>query len=273
MGVISKNTVLELMVPFLSVGKRGFKSKLCMANVVLLILKRVKTGCQWRELCIKEYFEEGEVTWQTIYYYFNKWSKDGSFKNAWTMMLEKHKHLIDLSTAQLDGSHTPSKRGGEAVGYQGRKSCKTSNVLVLSDNNGIPIAIGEPQDGKQNDMFNLEEIFAEMAEVLGESTVSLKGVFMNADAGFDCDKFKAKCEEMEIELNVKANKRGAKESTLEYEYFDTELYNKNRYKVEQSNAWMDAYKGILVRYEKLLVTWRNMLWLCITAICIKKIKV
>ena len=190
MGVISENKVREYIVPFLSVGKRGFKSRLNLTKVMLLILKRVKTGCQWRELVIKEYFDEEEVCWQTIYYYFNKWSRDGSFKQVWINLLQDNKHLLDLSTAQIDGSHTPGKRGGESVGYQGRKSCKTSNSLILSDNNGTPIGIGEPQNGKQNDLFDINKIFGQMIEVLEESGVSLKGVFLNADPGFDSNGFK-----------------------------------------------------------------------------------
>jgi sensor histidine kinase YesM len=76
-----------------------------------------------------------------------------------------------------------------------------------------------------------------------------------------------------IELNVKANSRNDKKSTKGYEYFDDNLYINNRYKVEQSNAWMDAFKGIVIRYEKLKRNWWSMLWLCITAIFIRKIKV
>lgn len=41
-----------------------------------------------------------------------------------------------------------------------------------------------------------------------------------------------------IELNVKANPRNAKKNADENAYFTEELYIKNRYKVEQSNAWM-----------------------------------
>ena len=190
MGVISENKVREYIVPYLSVGKRGFKSKLCLTKVMLLILKRLKTGSQWRELSIKEYFDDGEVCWQIIYYYFNKWSQDGSFKKAWINLLQANKQLIDFSTAQLDGSHTPGKRGGESVGYQGRKSCKTSNSLILSDNNGTPICVGEPQNGKQNDLFDINKIFKQMLEILSESEVSLEGVFLNADPGFDGNSFK-----------------------------------------------------------------------------------
>ena len=41
----------------------------------------LKTGVQWRELPIEVYFEKGEISWQNVYYYFNKWSKDGSFQH------------------------------------------------------------------------------------------------------------------------------------------------------------------------------------------------
>lgn len=49
-----------------------------------------------------------------------RWSKDGSWKRMWTELLRINKGSLDLSSIQLDGSHTPVKRGGEAVGYQCR---------------------------------------------------------------------------------------------------------------------------------------------------------
>jgi len=36
---------------------------------------------------------------------------------------------------------------------------------------------------------------------------------------------------------------------------------------------MDAFKGIVIRYEKLTRNWWSMLWLCITSIFIRKLKV
>lgn len=271
MRVHSENKIKALVIPFLSVGKRGKKSKLCLAKVFLLILKRLKTGTQWRELCTKEYFDE-DVCWQSIYYYFNKWSKDGSFINVWTNLLSGHKHLIDLSTSQFDGSHTPCKRGGESVGYQHRKSCKTSNSLILSDNKGLPLVIGKPQKGNHNDLYNINKIFDEMMQLLEEAGISMEGVFMNADAGFDSASFKKNCASKDIVLNVKDNPRRTKTTANSTTCFDDKLYDENRYKVEQTNAWMDAYKGILTRFEKLTITWWNMQWLCVIAIFLRKIK-
>jgi hypothetical protein len=40
----------------------------------------------------------------------------------------------DLSSIQLDGSHTLAKNGGAAISYQGRKAGRTTNALFLADN-------------------------------------------------------------------------------------------------------------------------------------------
>ena len=72
---------------------------------------------------------------------------------------------------------------------------------------------------------------------------------------------------------MKANKRNTKKDAQGYTYFDERLYKENRYKVEQSNAWMDSYKGTIIRYEKLTRNWWAMLWLCIMAIFARKLKV
>ena len=125
-GTLGKDTINKWIISFLSVGKRGFKSNFDLATIFLLILKRLKTGVQWRELPIEVYFEKGEISWQNVYYYFNKWSKDGSFQH--------------------------------------------------------------PRNGEQPDV-----------------------------------------------------------------YFDEELY-KNRFKIEQTNGWLDGYKGLIMRYEYLDVT-------------------
>lgn len=217
-------------------------------------------------------FETDAPSWKTIHYYFYKWSKDGSFKKAWINLLSLNKRHLDLSSTQLDGSHTPAKRGGEAVGYQGRKAVKTSNSLYLSDNMGHFLAVGTPQQGQHNDLYDVESILREMLEVLEQAGINSKGVFMNADPGFDSDELINFCEQNEIILNVKPNKRNRKQETVEYKYFDDELY-KRRNKIEQANAWLDAYKALLVRYEKKTFTWMGLHWLAFITRFSLKLKV
>ena len=59
-GTLGKDTINNWIISFLSVGKRGFKSNFDLASIFLLILKRLKTGVQWRELPIESYFEKGK---------------------------------------------------------------------------------------------------------------------------------------------------------------------------------------------------------------------
>jgi hypothetical protein len=45
-------------------------------------------------------------------------SKSGCWQKIWIKLLGEHLRYLDLSSIELDGSHTPAKNGGDAVGYQ-----------------------------------------------------------------------------------------------------------------------------------------------------------
>lgn len=74
--------------------------------------------------------------------------------------------------------------------YRGRKKSKTSNMLILSGVNDIPIACSEPISGNHNDAFELVKNFDHMAESLKKSEIRTDGLFLNADAGFDTKPFR-----------------------------------------------------------------------------------
>ncbi len=93
---------------------------------------------------------------------------------------------------------------------------------------------------------------------------------MNADAGFDTNQLRSVCKEQEIEANVADNPRSSKESLEEtYQYFDDELY-KERYVIEKTNAWLDGFKGLLLRYEKKIKSWMAQHFMAFSIILLKK---
>ena len=51
--------------------------------------------------------------------------------------LKRYKSFLDMSSVDLDGSHTTALRGGECCGYQGRKKRKTTNAIYVTDSQGI----------------------------------------------------------------------------------------------------------------------------------------
>ena len=229
-------------------------------QVVMAILYRLKTGCQWRQLPMKQFFRVS-YRWQSVYYHFQKWCKNGSWEKVWSIVLENHKQLLDMSSIQLDGTHTPTKRGGQAVAYQGRKKCKTSNMLILTDSQGIPLACSDPVSGNHNDAYDLENTVDKMLKKIQSSNISTDGLFLNADAGFDVEGFRTFCYRNDIVDNIDKNKRNGSESE---HLFDSLLY-KSRFVVERTNAWLDAFKAILVRFETNKIHWKalNILAFCV----------
>ncbi|ATA88640.1 IS5/IS1182 family transposase [Capnocytophaga stomatis] len=264
---MSKDIIKKWIISHLSIGKRGFKTKFDLSLIFLLIVKRLKTGCQWRELPVEVYFKDQKISYQTVYYYFNKWSKDGSFKRIWLNLLLENRRKLDLSSVQLDGSHTRCRMGGQSVGYQLRKKSKTTNSIFLCDNLGQILAMGSPKSGNHHDLNDIDFVLKEILNLLEEAKIEHKGLFVNADAGFDSRDLKSFLQEKEIIPNIKQNPRNGQNENI---YFDEELY-KNRFKIERSFAWLDGFKGLIIRYETLNTTWMAMLYLGIILTFIRKV--
>ena len=268
MEVISKSMIEKWIVPYLSIGKRGAKAAVAISAIVRAILHRLKTGVQWRFLPLKAFFDAGAITWNGVYYHYSKWVRDGSFQKAWTAILKAHKALLDLSSMQLDGSHTLAKGGGENMGYQGRKAAKTTNALFFVDKNGQPVAMATPQRGNQHDLYEIKTLFEQMCQSLEDADITVKGIFLNADAGFDAEELRALCGEKEIEANIADNPRNGTLSQT-YQHFDEELY-KERYVIERTNAWLDSFKTLLIRFEKNINSWMAQHFMAFSVLLLRK---
>jgi transposase len=269
MEVLSKDMIEQWIIPHLSKGERGPEPEVELCAIVQAILYRLKTGCQWRMLPLKEFFEQDALTWNGVYYHHREWVKDGSWRMVWIAMLKANRNKLDLSSLQLDGSQTPCKKQGEHIGYQSRKAAKTTNALFFSDKNGLPLSIATPQAGNHNDVFEIQQLFEQLCALLEQAGIDLRGVFMNADAGFDAQGLRELCAEKEIEVNIATNPRSAKQQQEEYLYFDEELY-KERNVIERTNAWIDGFKALLVRYEVKINTWMALHFMAFTLIFVRK---
>ena len=270
MEVLPKDIIRTWILPHLSSHQRGRRVVADPAELIAAMLYKLKTGCQWRYLPVKQLFTGCPLTWQGVYYHFNAWRKDGSWQAMWVRVLRENKHLLDLSCAQLDGSHTPAKNGGAAVGYQGRKKARTTNALFLADNRGQPLACATPQAGNHHDTFQLRTLFAEICDLLTAAGIRVEGLFLNADSGFDTSDFRQDCAARGIEANIARNRRAADWQTDDDTFFDPELYRR-RTVVEHANAWLDAFKNLLVRYETCLENWVAFHWLAFVVLFLRKI--
>ncbi|OED37997.1 transposase [Flavobacteriaceae bacterium (ex Bugula neritina AB1)] len=266
--ILDKDTIEMEIVPYIPNGKRGFAPTVPLVEIINSILYKLKTGVQWEYLPVSSLFSDKTLTWQGVYYHFNNWNKSGTFKQCWISFLRNHREKLDLSSVDLDGSHTPSMRGGESVEYQGRKKRKTTNALYLTDRQGIPLAMSEPVAGNHNDLFDIEVQFEEITATLEKAEIATEGLFLNADAGFDSKEFRKCCCDKEIHPNVCFNKRNG--NINRNEYFDQELYDQ-RYAIERTNAWIDSFRSLLNRFDTLVSSWKELNYLAFIVIAIKKI--
>lgn len=124
-------------------------------------------------------------------------------------------------------------------------------MLIISDCNGIPIACSEPIAGNHNDAYKLVSNFEYMTDSLKSSNIRIDGLFLNADAGFDTQEFRKHCYICDVIDNIDQNKRNGKNDVS---FFDELLY-KQRFVIERTNAWLDAFKAILVRFETKKSQW------------------
>ena len=97
-----------------------------------------------------------------------------------------------------------------------------------------------------------------------------------APPGFDSDSFRETCSEENIIANVKPNPRNQTEVTKTEPYksgthiFDEELY-RDISVIEHSNAWIDGFKALLVRFEFSVKNWMSLHFMAFSVICLRKI--
>lgn len=154
-------------------------------------------------------------------------------------------------------SHAIKKRG-EKVKWQRRKRAKTVNNLVICDNKYNILAISDCIEGNHHDSYEIIENVQNMIVSMEKQSIEYHFSHLNADSGFDVKSFLVFIEQMEMIPNIKQNKRNTKKTEHPYRYMSDYIYA-NRFKIEVVFAWLDTYKRILVRFEKLAVNFKSWL--------------
>ena len=256
-------------MPHLSVAKRGYVTKSDQVEVIQCILYKLKTGCQWHMLPVSAIFTGRVLSYKSVYAHFRKWSRNGEWKKVWGMILSRHRSFLDMSSVDLDGSHTTTLRGGECCGYQGRKKRTTTNAIYVADRQGIPLAIPRLFRVLTTTFTASPRYFRACSQIFKDSGLSVSGLFLNAGAGFDSAQFRRDCHRQEVFPNVAFNKRRG--MPRDDELLDELLY-KERYSIERTNAWMDSYRSVLNRFDTTQTSWEGWNYIAFILIFPKKIR-
>lgn len=127
------------------------------------------------------------------------------------------------SRLQSDGPHTPAKRGGIAVDHQDRKKVKSTNMLLITDRQGIPLTCSAPIAGNHNDLCDIEKMVLKMGGTCLKTKKAIDGLFLNAGTRFDSKPLRLLCESLGIIPNFDINKRNTKKPDKHKNQFDNQL--------------------------------------------------
>jgi transposase len=266
---VTKNQIEIFILPFIPKNKRGFSPKVELSEVVQCIIYKLKTGVQWQNLLIDLESITFPFSWQLVYYYYRKWTKAGVFKQMFEVYLALQKEKLDTENLNLDGTHSYVKKACESAAYQYRKKGKTSNVLIMTDGRGIPIAIGEIQSGNHNDLYQIVPQFSSMITSLNRCGIVVQNSVLNADKGFDSKDLRRACRRRKMTPNIKENVRNRKYPKRGRKRFFNEQIYKRRFVNERAFAWIDSFKTLFVRFDKFDENWMNWHYFACALILLK----
>lgn len=126
--------------------------------------------------------------------------------------------------------------------------------MWLCDRRGKAVSFLPPLSGNHHDVKDMEKQVDRLTEQLHLSCISVDGLFFNADAAFDCQAFRKAAQAKGMIPNIPRNPRKTKPWVDDDTYFDEVMYQK-RFVIESSNAWMDAHRTFLVRFDTSIQSW------------------
>jgi transposase len=251
---LSEAEFTEFILPHLSMPKRGPKCKLGYHQVFNLILRVLYTGMQWKCLPVPTDDDDKPVIhYTTVYKVFAKWADDGSLEHAFIASvghLADHKQL-DLSILHGDGTNTVAKKGGDGIGYSGYKHQKGEKVIAIIDNNGYVLAPLPVAPVNEADTVLLPEGLKALKRVAKLAGLDLDKAYLNLDGGFDSARNRKAIFNAGLIPNIKENPRNRKTPKRGRKRLFNKAIHALRDRVEQTFAWEDKFKRLLLRFERI----------------------
>jgi len=266
---VTKVEMEEYILPFIPKNKRGFSCRFDTGDIFKCIIHKLKTGCQWKFLFIDIESVKPPFSWQTVYYYYRKWCKEGVFESMFSVYLQIQKDKLDTEKLNLDGTQSLVKKSAEHAAYQHRKRGRTSNILIMTDGRGIPIANGGIISGNHNDLYNIVPQYSAMIKKLNSQGICVVNSIQNADKGFDGKAFRRAIQRRKLIPNIKENPRKRKRNKPgPKRYFNEKVYQE-RFVNERCFAWLDSFRTLLIRYDTSNMSWINWHYLAFALILLK----
>ncbi len=165
----------QVMEKIIGCKRKHGNSLRSVANALLYI---TKAGCQWRMLP-NEY-----PAWQSVYYYFRKWKRDGMLRelhDALVSLIRKAKGKKEFPTVGVVDSQSAKTINvcQEGCGYDGGKKAKGRKRHIVVDTLGLLMAT-VVHAANVHDSIGAKEVFDSLRD---KFLTGIKKISRTADTG------------------------------------------------------------------------------------------
>lgn len=200
----------------------------------------LRTGCQWKALP-REFGASS-----TVYDRFRQWEQAGVFRALWRkgVSLCDKKGSIDWEWQSVDGCMTKAPLGGEKTGPNPTDRAKSGTKRsILTDGDGLPLAIAIDGANRHDKKMLADTLSGVIVPRPRPSTNAPQ--HMCLDKGYDYPDIRALVKKLKYLDHIKA--RGEETEAKKH----IPGYRARRWVVERTHSWMNRFRRLLIRWEKL----------------------
>ncbi|MFZ6019766.1 MAG: IS5 family transposase [Chloroflexota bacterium] len=199
------------------------------------ILWIMRTGAPWKDM------PERYPPYQTCHRRFQEWVRSGTFEGILKALVQdmKERGDLDLTECFIDGTFVIAKKGAKGVGKT--KRGKGTKIMAVADRSGLPVAISVSSASPHEITLVEATLDTMFTTELPERLIG--------DKAYDSDPLDEKLAENGVELiapHRSNRKKGKTQDGRKLRRY------RRRWKIERLFAWLQNYRRILVRFDRLV---------------------